>query len=94
MNSSGGGKSGGNIKDTLLSPFDKPFLTNVFDNVEAVADCLGAIFIAQQPKKKEKGNSGLDMQAGGDYIHLCFILLFKNDAAVLLVFFSTHSVQG
>lgn len=38
---------------TLPSPFDKSFLTNVFDNVEAVAGCLGAISIAQQPEKKE-----------------------------------------
>lgn len=31
----------------LLSPLDKLFLTNVFDDVEAVADCLRALSIAQ-----------------------------------------------
>lgn len=31
-------------------PFDKYFLTNVFDNVEAVADGLGSISITQQPE--------------------------------------------
>lgn len=39
---------------TPPSPFDKYFLTNVFDDVEAVADCLGAISIPQQPEKKKK----------------------------------------
>lgn len=48
-----GGDSGGNTKHMLPSPFDKPFLTNVFDDVEAVGDCLRAIFFAQQPGKKE-----------------------------------------
>lgn len=38
----------------LPSPFDKSFLTNVFDDAEAVADFLGAIAIAQQPEKKDK----------------------------------------
>lgn len=38
----------------LPSPLDKLFLTNVFDNLEAVADCVGALSIAQQPEKKKK----------------------------------------
>lgn len=38
----------------LPSAHDKLFLTNVFDNLEAVADCVGALSIAQQPEKKEK----------------------------------------
>lgn len=45
----------------LPSPLDELFLTNVFDNLEAVADCVGALSIAQQPEKKEKkGNPRLD----------------------------------
>lgn len=37
----------------LPSTADKPFLTNVFDDVETVADCLRAFSIAQQPEKEE-----------------------------------------
>lgn len=52
----------------LLSPIDKAFLTNIFDDVEAVADCFGAISIAQ-PKSNKMGNNG--------HINSWFILLFK-----------------
>lgn len=53
----------------LLSPIDKAFLTNIFDDVEAVADCFGAISIAQ-PKSKKMGNNG--------HINSWLILLFKS----------------
>ena len=49
---------------TLPSPVDKSFLTNVFDDIEVVGDCLGVVSIAQQPEKKEKGNTCLGRQAG------------------------------
>lgn len=39
---------------TLPSPCHKSFLTNVFDDVEAEAVCLGASSIAQKPEKKRR----------------------------------------
>lgn len=42
------------MKYMLLSPFNNAFLTNVFDDIEAVADCLAAIAIALQPEGREK----------------------------------------
>lgn len=53
----------------LLSPIDKAFLTDIFDDVEAVADCFGAISIVHQPKSNKIGNN---------HINSCFILLFKS----------------
>lgn len=38
----------------LLSPFNNAFLTNVFDDIEAVADCLATITIALQPEGRGK----------------------------------------
>lgn len=83
-------KVGGIYK--LPSPFDKSFLTNVFDDAEAVADCLGAITIAQQTEKKEKVKY-LFGQASmwKNILILCFILLFKTDSAVLFICFSTKT---
>lgn len=49
--SSGGGGSGWNICSDLW----QLFLTNVFDNTEAVGDRPWAISIVQQPEKKENG---------------------------------------
>lgn len=42
------------MKYMLLSPFDNALLTNVFDDIEAVADCLAAIAIALQPEGRGK----------------------------------------
>lgn len=76
---------------TPPSPFDKYCLTNVFDDVEAVADCLGAISIPHQPEK-EKRKSNLDRQASGLIysLHASFYY-WKNDAVELLVHSSTQT---
>lgn len=82
-----GGDSGWNTKYMLPSPFDKPFLTNVFDDVEAVGDGLRAIFFAQQPGKK--GNVCL---GGRLYKFLCLIeLTLKNYDFSLLPFHQTQA---
>lgn len=47
------------MKYMLLSPFDNAFLTNVFDDIEAVADCLAAIAIALQPEGRGKETAWL-----------------------------------
>lgn len=40
------------VKSYLIAEFKLyAFLTNVFNDVEAVADSLGALSIAQQPEK-------------------------------------------
>lgn len=63
----------------LPSPLDKPFLTNVFDDVEAVTDCLGGLSIAQQPEKKEKKEIHVWTCTHADhYVHSLIHLNVKN----------------
>lgn len=52
-------------KSTLPSP-PMSFLTDVFDDVDAVADCLGAVSIAQQPEKKENRKCWFGHRQAGD----------------------------
>lgn len=58
----------------LLSPIDKAFLTNIFDDVEAVADCFGVISIAHQPKSNKRETMVIILKYALFY---CFKVLFK-----------------
>lgn len=71
----------------ICYPQPVSFLTNVFDDVEAVADRLRALSIAQQPEKKE--NRKYMFGHTGSYLLYASFYCQKDNAAVLLVHSST-----